>query len=95
MATWPSTSPSTTTTATNSDSISGARADINQAITNINSVVDMFDMSTLADDRILVYDSASATFKVEDNVSGFTGDLAGNVLYDSTQDVIIEDDFME
>jgi len=92
MATWPSTSPSTTTTATNSDSISGARADINQAITNINSVVDMFDMSTLADDRILVYDSASATFKVEDNVSGFTGDLAGNVLYDSTQDVIIEDD---
>lgn len=94
MATWPSTSPSTTTTDADSDSISGARADINQAITNINAVVDMFDMSTLADDRILVYDAASATFKVEDNVSGFTGDMNGNVLYDSTQDLIIEDDLV-
>jgi hypothetical protein len=51
----------------------------------------MFDISSPADDQILVYDSVSSTFKVEDNVSGFTGDLAGNVLYDSTGDVVVED----
>jgi hypothetical protein len=40
-----------------------------------------------------VYDSVSSTFKVEDNAT-FTGDMNGNVLYDSTQDLIIEDDLV-
>lgn len=91
MATWPSGNKAvTTTTDADSDSISGARVDINKTVSNLNDVIDMFDMSTLADDRILVYDAASATFKVEDQGT-FTGDLAGNPLYDSTGDVTVED----
>ena len=94
MATWPSgNKASTTTTDADADSISGARVDINRTVSNLNDVIDMFDMSTLADDRILVYDAASSTFKVEDNAT-FTGDMNGNVLYDSTQDLIIEDDLV-
>ena len=91
MATWPSgNKAATTTTDADADSISGARVDINKTVSNLNDVIDMFDMSTLADDRILVYDSASATFKVEDNAT-FTGDLNGNPLYDSTGDVVVQD----
>ena len=92
MATWPSGNKAvTTTTDADSDSISGARVDLNKTVSNGNDIIDMFDMSTLADERILVYDAASSTFKVEDNAT-FTGDMNGNVLYDSTQDLIIEDD---
>jgi len=74
MATWPSgTKASATTTAADTNSISGARGDINQAITNQNSIIDMFDIpASPTDDYILVYDSASATFKVEANASGLT-----------------------
>jgi hypothetical protein len=92
MATWPSGNKAvTTTTDADSDSISGARVDLNKTVSNVNDIIDMFDISSPADDQILVYDSVSSTFKVEDNVSGFTGDLAGNVLYDSTGDVVVED----
>lgn len=74
MATWPSgTKASATTTAADTNSISGARGDINQAITNQNSIIDMFDIpASPTDDYILVYDSASATFKVEANTAGST-----------------------
>jgi hypothetical protein len=70
MATWPTTNPATTTTDADSDSISGARSDINQAIQNVNAVVDSFNIGTPGaadDDKILVYDHASGKFQLETN----------------------------
>ncbi len=69
MATWPSgTKASATTTAADSNSISGARGDINQAITNQNEIIDMFNIpASPTDNYILVYNSATSQFDVEAN----------------------------
>ena len=80
MATWPTTNPATTTTDDPSDSISGARGDINQAIQNVNAVVDSFNIGTPGagdDDKILVYDHASGKFQLEVQAGGnpLTADL--------------------
>ena len=75
MTTWPSTNKAvTTTTDADSDSISGARVDINKSISNVNDIIDMFDIpATPTDNYILVYDTASATFKVEENTASGGG----------------------
>ena len=44
MTTWPSTNKAvTTTTDADSDSISGARVDINKSISNVNDIIDYFN----------------------------------------------------
>ena len=63
MATWPTVNPVGTTTDADSDSISGARGDINQTIDNIIEVVDMFNIpASPTDNYILRYNSSSGVF---------------------------------
>ena len=68
MPTWPTSSkPATTTTDNDSDSISGARGDINQAITNVNTITDFFDLGTPGsgdNNKFLQYDSTSDTISL-------------------------------
>ena len=72
MATWPSTNkPATTTTDADSDSISGARADINKALTNQNQIIDMFNIpASPTDNYILKYNAATAVFDMEADSGG-------------------------
>jgi hypothetical protein len=76
MATWPSgTKASATTTAADSNSISGARGDINQSITNQNAIIDTFNIGTPGaseDNKILVYDNSTGKFEIEANTSSQT-----------------------
>ena len=73
---WPSGSKAGTTSTDNaSDSISGARADINQNITNVNSIIDLFNIGTPGaseDNKILVFDNSTGKFEVEANAAGST-----------------------
>ena len=93
MATWPSgNKPSATTTDADADSISGARVDLNKTVANQSEIIDMFNIpASPTDDYILVYNAAQNRFDVEENVTGFTGDLAGDDLTDSTGEVNIVD----
>ena len=82
MPTWPSSSkPATTTTDQDTDTISGARADINQAITNVNTITDFFDLGTPGsgdDNKVLTYDHSSDTIQLETAAGGgnpLTADL--------------------
>jgi len=72
MATWPSTNKAlTTTTDADTDTISGARVDINKSISNINDVIDMFNIpASPTDDYILKYDSATSRFEMEEDTGG-------------------------
>jgi len=71
MATWPTSNPSATTTDAASDSISGARADINQTIDNIIEVVDMFNIpASPTDNYILKYNASTSVFDMEADVAG-------------------------
>lgn len=71
MATWPTSNPSATTTDAASDSISGARADINQTIDNIIEVVDMFNIpASPTDNYILKYNAATSVFDMEADAGG-------------------------
>lgn len=92
MATWPSANlPVTTTTDADSDSISGARVDINKTIANQIEIVDMFNIpASPTDNYILVYNAGASRFEVEASPA-FTGDLNGNDLTDSTGEVNIVD----
>jgi len=76
MATWPTgTKASATTTAADSNSISGARGDINQSITNQNAIIDTFNIGTPGaseDNKILVYDNSTGKFEIEANTSAQT-----------------------
>lgn len=57
---WPSGSKANNTyTDQGSDLISNARADINQTILNVNSIIDEFDIASPSDGDILQYNSAS------------------------------------
>jgi len=64
---WPSGSKAGTTSTDNaSDSISGARADINQNITNVNSIIDIFNIpGSPTDNYYLRYDSSTGKFEME------------------------------
>ena len=68
MPTWPSTKPVTTTTDADTDSISGARSDINLAITNVNTITDFFNLGTPGasdDDKVLTYDDSTGKIVLE------------------------------
>ena len=81
MATWPTVNPVGTTTDADSDSISGARGDINQTIDNIIEVVDMFNIpASPTDNYILRYNSSSGVFDMED-------EQANNAVTDYTNGV--------
>jgi len=100
MATWPSTNKAlTTTTDADTDTISGARVDINKSISNINDVIDMFNIpASPTDDYILKYDAATSRFELEEDSGGgliFTNiqvDDLGAYMVD-TLDYIDEDYF--
>lgn len=85
MPTWPSgNKPVTTTTDADSDSISGARADINKTISNQIDIIDIFNIpASPTDNHILVYNSSTAKFDVEANptelVNDLTPSLGGNL----------------
>jgi len=66
---WPSTSDkaATTTTDAPSDTISGARSDINATISNVNDIIDFIDPSSIANGDILVYNSSSGALERKDN----------------------------
>ena len=71
MATWPTSNPSATTTDAASDSISGARGDINQTIDNIIEVVDMFNIpASPTDNYILKYNASTGVFDMEADAGG-------------------------
>ena len=72
MATWPSgNKPVTTTTDAASDSISGARADINKAITNQIEIIDMFNIpGSPTDNYILKYNASTGVFDMEADAGG-------------------------
>ena len=72
MTTWPSGSKaSATTTAADTNSISGARGDINQAITNQNDIIDMFNIDgSETNGQILKYNSTTAKFELTDDHAG-------------------------
>ena len=72
MATWPSgNKPVTTTTDADSDSISGARADINKAITNQIEIIDMFNIpGSPTDNYILKYNASTSVFDMEADAGG-------------------------
>ena len=67
MATWPSgNKPVTTTTDAASDSISGARADINKSLTNQIEIIDMFNIpGSPTDNYILKYNASANRFDME------------------------------
>jgi len=72
MATWPSANkPATTTTDAASDSISGARADINKALTNQIEIIDMFNIpGSPTDNYILKYNASTGVFDMEADSGG-------------------------
>ena len=69
---WPSGSKAGTTSTDNaSDSISGARADINQTIVNQNAIIDLFNIpSSPTDNFILKFDSSTGKFEMEADSGG-------------------------
>jgi hypothetical protein len=91
MATWPSgNKPVTTTTDADSDSISGARADLNKTVANQIEIIDTFNIpASPTNDHILVFNSSTGQFDVEANTAGFSGDLNGTDLTDSAGELDI------
>ena len=84
MATWPTTKAATATTDADADSISGARGDINQTISNQNDIIDIFNIpASPTDNYILVYNASQNRFDVEANTAIFDGNLDGTDLTDS------------
>lgn len=84
MPTWPTVKPVTTTTDADSDSISGARGDINQAITNVNTITDFFNLGTPGaseDGEFLKYDHTTG-YIILDSVTPGSG--IGSVVDDTS-----------
>ena len=83
MATWPSgTKANTTTTDADSDSISGARGDINQSITNQNAIIDTFNIGTPDagdDDKVLTYDHSTGFIVLEASAGGSQSPLTAEL----------------
>jgi hypothetical protein len=73
MATWPSaTKASTANLDSGTDSPASARADIKTNVDNVNSVIDMFNIVTPADNQILKYSSANTRFELATDSGGIT-----------------------
>ena len=83
MPTWPSGSKaSLTTTNSASDSISGARADIHQNISNVNDVIDIFNIpASPTDGHILVYDTDTGVFETTNTIEGTPGSHTNPLLH--------------
>ena len=83
MPTWPSGSKaSLTTTNSASDSISGARADIHQNISNVNDVIDIFNIpASPTDGHILVYDTDTGVFETTNTIEGTPGNHTNPLLH--------------
>ena len=65
MATWPSASKASTANLdSGTDSPAAARADLKTNVDNVNSVIDMFNIVTPADNQILKYSSANSRFEL-------------------------------
>jgi hypothetical protein len=69
MTTWPSGNKAvTTTTDAVSDTISGAREDINKTISNVNDIIDIFNIpASPTDNHILKYNASTQKFDVEED----------------------------
>jgi hypothetical protein len=81
MATWPSgTKASTTNLDAGTDRPSLARPDIKQNVDNVNSIIDMFNISSPADNNILKYSTSTNAFELAaESTSGLS-----NVVEDTT-----------
>ena len=73
MTTWPSgTKASTQHTDQGSDKPRLARVEINQNISNVNDVIDYFNVASASDGDILVYNSSTAKIELNTSNSKFT-----------------------
>ena len=75
MTTWPSTNKAlTTTTDQASDRIDLARTDINKTISNVNDIIDIFNIpASPTDNYILKYNASTGVFDMEADASGGGG----------------------
>jgi hypothetical protein len=65
MTTWPSSNKAqTTTTDQPTDTISGARDDINKTISNVNDIIDIFDITSPTDGDVLIYNNSNSRFEL-------------------------------
>ncbi len=86
MPTWPASKPVTTTTDDPSDSISGARGDINLAITNVNTITDFFNLGTPGsgdDNKVLTYDHSTGFIVLETATGGGGNPLTADLDVDN------------
>ncbi len=74
MATWPSGSKASTTNLdAGTDKPSLARADIKQNVDNVNSIIDMFNISAPSDGQILKYNTSNTRFELASDDAGSGG----------------------
>ncbi len=74
MATWPSgTKASTANLDAGTDKPSLARADIKQNVDNVNSIIDMFNISAPSDGQILKYNTSNTRFELATDSTGAGG----------------------
>lgn len=87
MVTWPSGNKAvTTTTDADSDSISGARVDVNKTVSNVNDVIDMFNISgSPTDNYILKYDTATSKFQMSADSGAGSG--ISDIVEDTTPEL--------
>jgi len=92
MTTWPSANKAvTTTTDADTDTISGARVDINKTISNVNDIIDIFNIpASPTNDYILRYDTSTGKFQME--AGGGGGGLAFTNINVDDIGVYIEDE---
>ncbi|OUV75347.1 MAG: hypothetical protein CBC91_07565 [Rickettsiales bacterium TMED131] len=83
MPTWPSGSKASTSNVDSpTDSITSARADIQQNISNVNDIIDTFNIASPSDGDLLQYSSSSG--KWEQVATSSVGAQANIVAFDST-----------
>lgn len=88
MATWPSGSKASTTNLdAGTDKPSLARADIKQNVDNVNSIIDMFNISGPSNNQILKYSTANSRFELasDDTGSGGYTSIVGGVGLTATE----------
>lgn len=74
MATWPSgTKASTANLDAGTDKPSLARADIKQNVDNVNSIIDMFNITSPTDGQILKYNTSNTRFELATDSTGAGG----------------------
>lgn len=67
--TWPTVKASNQYTDANTDLISNARADINQTILNVNTIIDNFDIASPTNGDLLQYNSTSGAWETVSSAS--------------------------